>query len=56
VSRAEFKALAEAGSVTDETPVFDLSVTRVRQAREGGWERPAGDSWHRRYLAAHGAP
>ena len=46
VSRPRFKALAEAGKVTSRTLVLDNSITRLGQLRGGGWEKPAGDSWH----------
>jgi hypothetical protein len=48
VSRAEFRALAESGAVTPDTPVFDTSLTRVEQARAGRLEKPASESWHGR--------
>ena len=51
VSRSVFRERAEAGLVTEETIVFDLSLERVGELREGRWERPARESWHRRYLA-----
>jgi hypothetical protein len=44
--RAEFKRLAEAGTVGPETVVFDNSVTRLTDERAGRWERPARESWH----------
>ena len=47
-SRAEFRALADAGEVSPETGVFDTSLTQVGQARRGELERPAAESWHRR--------
>ena len=31
-----------------ETPVFDLSLTTLGQVRDGGFEKPAGASWHAR--------
>lgn len=45
VSRGEFRARAQDGSVTPETPVFDLSPSRVEEVRQG-WERPARERWH----------
>ncbi len=51
VSRAEFKERAESGLVSEETTVFDPSITRVGELRAGEWERPAGDGWHRKYLS-----
>ena len=46
VSRAEFKALVDDGTVTPATLVFDNSVTRVGQIRAGQWERAVSDAWH----------
>jgi hypothetical protein len=48
VSRPEFKSLAEEGSVTAETHVFDTSLTAVGDFRSGRLERPASDTWHGR--------
>lgn len=46
-SRADFRAAAEAGAVTTETPVFDPAATQtVGALREGAFEKPAGQSWH----------
>ncbi len=47
-SRADFSSLAERGEVGLETTVFDGSVTRLGELREGAWEAPAGDRWHAR--------
>ena len=47
VSRDEFRALAREGAVDPDTPVFDPSLTRLRQLRAEGLERPARQSWHR---------
>jgi hypothetical protein len=47
VSRAQFKALAQAGEVDLDTPVFDNAVTRLSDVEGGQWEKPAGESWHR---------
>ena len=44
--RAEFGRLAGAGAVDPDTVVFDTTVTRVGRLRDGGWERPARDTWH----------
>ena len=46
VSRSTFRARAEAGTITTETPVFDPSVTTLEAIRHGAFEQPAGDSWH----------
>ncbi|MEX2526523.1 MAG: hypothetical protein WEA09_02700 [Gemmatimonadota bacterium] len=45
VSRSEFRARAGEGFVTPETPVFDLSPSRVSEVRQG-WEAPARERWH----------
>ncbi len=45
-ARAEFKRLAEDGTVGPETIVFDNTVTRLTEEREGRWERAATDGWH----------
>jgi len=47
-SRAEFRALVDAGSVGPDDPVFDTSLTRIEQARAGALEVPATQSWHGR--------
>lgn len=47
-TRAEFRALAEKGEVGPDTPVFDATLTRVEQVREGALERPARETWHGR--------
>lgn len=46
VPRQEFKTLVTEGSVDRDTHVFDNTITRVSQLREGGWEKPASRSWH----------
>ncbi len=48
VSRSQFRALAEAGTVTLATKVFDTSLTRIHDLRTGDLERPASDMWHGR--------
>ena len=53
-TRAEFKAKAASGEVTSETMVFDNTVTRVGQARDGEWERPAAEGWHGRAFFKEG--
>jgi hypothetical protein len=53
VSRPEFRSGASGGRISGDTVVFDLSITRVGELREGKWEVHARDSWHRRYLVAH---
>jgi hypothetical protein len=49
--RPTFRQLVRSGRVTGDTPVFDLSVTQLREVREGGFERPAGSSWHGRVFS-----
>ena len=44
--RPEFRRLAETGEVTPESVVFDNSLTRLEQLREGRWEGPAAERWH----------
>jgi hypothetical protein len=46
VSRDDFKALVEAGSVDAETAVFDATVQSVGDLRRGGFETTFGKSWH----------
>jgi hypothetical protein len=49
-TRPQFAAHAATGAVRADTPVFDPSVdTLGRWRRE--FERPAGSSWHARWLA-----
>jgi len=45
-SRADYRALANEGSVTAADLVFDTTLTRVGQARDGSLERPAAETWH----------
>ncbi len=44
-SRSEVRASVDRGQVDASTPVFDLTVTRRSQVKEGAWERPAADTW-----------
>jgi hypothetical protein len=44
--RPDFAALARQGGVSPDTVVFDNTVTRVAELREGRWETPARASWH----------
>jgi len=48
VARSTFRALADEGTVTADTPVFDPSITSVGAIRSGQFEQPAGDAWHAR--------
>ncbi len=50
IERPAFRAAASAGLITDQTRVFDLTLTRVGELREGKWERPVAESWHREFL------
>lgn len=45
VPRSEFRNAA-----TAETPVFDITVERLGDVREGVWEKAASESWHRQLL------
>ena len=45
VERSEFRNAA-----TPDTPVFDVTVERLGDVREGVWEKPAAQSWHRQLL------
>jgi hypothetical protein len=47
-TRDEFLELVRAGTVTPDTIVFDNTLTRVGETRDGRWEVRAGDSWHAR--------
>jgi hypothetical protein len=46
VPRAEFRALASAGKLSADVPVFDTTLTKVGQLRDGGLERRASETWH----------
>jgi len=48
LSRAEFRALMDTGEVGPDTPVFDTTLTRIADLRDGGLERPVRESWHGR--------
>jgi len=50
VSRAQFSDLAARGDVSADSPVFDLTLTRLGDARAGGLETPAGTAWQRSLL------
>lgn len=51
-TRSAFRDAAQSGDVDDETPVFDFSVSTLDELRSGLFEKPAGSSWHARYLQA----
>jgi hypothetical protein len=50
VDRATFATRARRGEVSRDTIVFDNTVSRVSDVREGRWEVPARDSWHARLM------
>ena len=45
VPRSDFRNAA-----TLATPVFDVTVERLGDVREGAWVKPAAESWHRQLL------
>ncbi len=46
--RPAFAELARGGRVSADTVVFNNTLTRVAELREGKWETPARASWHAR--------
>lgn len=54
LSRPAFAELARAGGVSGNTVVFNNTVTRVAELRDGKWETPARDSWHARAFGLQG--
>ena len=48
VPRDEFAKLASTGQVNLDTLVFDNTLARVSDLREGRWEVRAADTWHAR--------
>ena len=46
IPRHEFKKLAEARSITENTTVFDNTIENIGKFRQGSWELPLGKSWH----------
>lgn len=48
VSRADFRGKVQAAEVGPETLVFNNTVTRVGELRQGRWETPLRESWHAR--------
>ncbi len=48
VSRELFAELVAGGDINVGTTVFDTTLTRLGDVREGRWETRAGDSWHGR--------
>lgn len=45
-TRHEFKALVQAGGITPDTEVFDLTVTTLGDLRPGVFSKPLKESWH----------
>jgi hypothetical protein len=50
LSRPDFRKAAGEGEIGDETIVFDPTLTRLGQLRQGRWELPAAESWHSRLM------
>ncbi len=50
LDRPAFRRLAEADEVGPGTVVFDLTVDRLSDVREGRWRRPASEGWHAELL------
>ena len=48
VAREEFLALVAEGEVSLETTVFDNTLTRLGDVRDGRWETSAERTWHGR--------
>ena len=44
--RAAFRKLVRAGEVSGDTTVFDTSLVKLQQLREGLFELPAHAAWH----------
>lgn len=45
-TRPEFRERVRAGTVDENTVVFNNTVRSVGELREGRWEAPARESWH----------
>lgn len=45
-TRAEFKILVTEGRITQDTEVFDITLTRFGDLRSGVFSKPLRDSWH----------
>jgi hypothetical protein len=45
-TRSEFADLAASGKISEDTIVFDNSITSIEALRAGKWELPAKASWH----------
>ena len=48
VAREEFLALVADGEVSLDTTVFDNTLTRLGDVRDGRWETNAARTWHGR--------
>ena len=48
VAREEFSTLVTEGEVSLETTVFDNTLTRLGDVRDGRWETSAERTWHGR--------
>ena len=48
VPRPQFREKVRSGEVDSATMVFDLTLETLGELRSGGFERPAGESWHAR--------
>jgi hypothetical protein len=48
VSRPDFRRMAAAGEVAEDTVVFDNTVTTAGDVRAGRWETRLRDAWHAR--------
>jgi hypothetical protein len=48
VPRPEFRRMAAAGEVAEDTVVFDNTVTTAADVRAGRWETRLRDAWHAR--------
>ena len=46
LERAAFRKKVRAGMISAATPVFDTSITNIKEFRSGKFELPAGQSWH----------
>ena len=56
LARADFARLVESGAVSDETTVFNNTVTRLGELRSGRWELPFRESWHARAFPRPASP
>jgi len=47
-NRDGFQIKASNGQIEETTPVFDLTFSQLGDLRQGSFEKPFKDSWHRR--------